>query len=249
MHSATTATPLIRLFLTQEHRCGYFADRLARNIVLDPDNPELGSAYANALAAGFRRSAGHLYRPRCAGCQACIATRLPVACFAPDRSQKRCWQRNADLAIDVEPARFDEELYRLYRRYLEARHPDAVAIQGEPDDLRALFDTPWANSHVLCIRRGEQLLAAAVTDRLTTGLSAVYTFFDPNEQRRSLGVFAVLAQIDWARRENLPYLFLGFWIDGHPKMGYKSRFQPLQMQQDRDWQPQRPALPTDAGVR
>ncbi len=241
MRNESMTAPPIRFFLSREHRCGYFDDRLARNLLFDPDSPRLGDFYDSALSAGFRRSASHLYRPRCPGCQDCIPVRLPVDLLQVDRSQLRCWRRNADLGIDIEPAYFDEELYRLYRRYLDARHPDGAATQGEPDDLRAMLDTPWANTYLLRIRRGRQLLAAAITDRQATGLSAVYTFFDPEQSGRSLGVFAILAQIEWARRENLPFLYLGFWIDRHPKMGYKSRFQPLEMHKDQVWQPQQPA--------
>ncbi|MGD9583073.1 MAG: arginyltransferase [Lysobacterales bacterium] len=226
----------IRFFLTREHRCGYFEDRLARNVLLDPKNPLRGDYYAHALTVGYRRSASNLYSPRCLDCQACVSARLPTERFQADRSQLRCWRQNADLGIDISPAHFDEDLYRLYRRYLEGRHPDSTATQGEAEHLRELLETPWANTQVLRIHRDGQLLAAAITDCQISGLSAVYTFFDPEQSRRSLGVFAILAQIEWARREKLPHLYLGFWIDQHPKMGYKTRFQPLELFHNQYWQ-------------
>ena len=243
MSDQAQSAAVVRCFLSREHRCGYFADRVARTRVLDPESPLLGAIYDQALAAGFRRSGPHLYRPQCPHCQACIPTRLVVDRFRPDRSQQRCKRRNADLQFDITPAGFDDELYRLYRRYLEARHAEGAENQGQPDDLRQLLTTPWTNTFLLRIFREGQLLACAITDRQASSLSAVYTFFDPDQASRGLGVFAILSQIEWARREQLPYLYLGFWIDRHPKMSYKSRFQPLQVFSDQRWQDQVAAPP------
>lgn len=232
---AMTAQPGIRLFQTLEHACGYWPDRHARDVILDPEDPRLPGVYGQALALGFRRSGGHVYRPHCANCQACVPVRIPVASFVPNRSQRRCWQRNADLQITAVPARRNEANFALYRRYLASRH----AGGGMDDPSEAHFDSflhsPWSPTYFLEMREHGRLVAVAVTDRVPGALSAVYTFYAPELSARSLGTYAILQQIAWARNEGCGYLYLGFWLDGHPKMAYKQGFQPLQHRVGDQW--------------
>jgi leucyl-tRNA---protein transferase len=225
----------VRLFKTVEHGCGYYADRTAQNWVIDPVAPDLARVYGAALSQGFRRAGGHVYRPACPGCHACTPTRLPVQRFAPSRTQKRCLRANADLQLSIEPAQFSAEAFALYRRYLQSRHAGGGMDQTDPADFSRFLYADWSNTRFLMIRDREQLLACAVTDVTSLGLSAVYTYYEPDLPRRSLGVFAILSQIQWARREGLPHLYLGYWIDGHPKMHYKTQYQPLEMLRDGRW--------------
>jgi len=225
----------IRVFQTAEHHCGYWPDRIARDLVLDPSDPMLPALYSPALAMGFRRSGHHVYRPNCVGCQACTPVRIPIGRFAPSRSQRRCLARNADLQVSVHPARRSDETFALYRSYVGARHAGGGMDDPSHQDFDAFLACDWSPTSFLEIRLGQELLAVAVTDVLSDSLSAVYTYFSADHAARSLGTFAILAQIEHARREGLEYLYLGFWLDGHPKMNYKQTFRPLQLLVDRDW--------------
>ena len=227
----------VRMFRTGTHACGYWADREARDLVLDPHDPRLPQLYPQALDWGFRRSGDIVYRPSCAGCQACVAVRVPVATFRPDRSQRRCLQRNADVdARIVAPVRTAEHL-ALYRKYLAARHPGGgMDDHGAPEFEQFLIGS-WNEGRFLELReRGShRLLAVAVTDLVDAALSAVYTFYDPDAAARGLGTLAVLKQLEWAARDGRSHLYLGYWIAGHAKMDYKRRFQPLEGFNGRGW--------------
>ena len=227
----------IRLYQTRPHPCGYYAERTARNLVLDPASPYLASAYASAIDHGFRRSGAQVYRPHCETCHACVATRIDVASFAPNRSQRRTLARNADLNLRIAPARCSEEYFELYSRYLAARHGDGPMAESGPEDFLSFLTCDWSRTAFLELRRDEELLAVAVTDLLPQGISAVYTFYSTVEPARSLGTCSILHQIEFARRRNLPFVYLGYWIDGHPKMDYKRRFPAMQVLRDQRWQP------------
>jgi len=220
---------VVRLFQTLPHPCGYYAERSAQNLVIDPASPHLPQTYNTALMRGFRRAGSHVYRPHCGACHACIAARVPVAQFRPDRSQRRCLQRNADLQLRIEPARHTDEYFQLYRHYLHARHCGGGMDDPDPEDFARFLYTAWSPTSFIELRLRERLLGVAITDIATTGLSAVYTFFDPGESGRGLGTYAILRQIELTHERGLPYLYLGYWIDKHPKMDYKARFRPLEL--------------------
>jgi arginyl-tRNA--protein-N-Asp/Glu arginylyltransferase len=226
---------LIRVFQTLEHPCGYYPERSARNLVIDPLARSLPHVYGTALERGFRRSGGHVYRPHCASCRDCIASRVPVRDFVPDRSQRRCLKRNADLQWQVAPPHRTEANFALYRRYLSARHPEGGMDDPGEEDFERFLACAWSPTRFLEARLGDELLAVAVTDVLPQGLSAVYTFYAPQAQARGLGTAAILRQIEWAREQGLPHLYLGYWIDAHPKMDYKARFRPLERLTDGQW--------------
>ena len=227
----------VRMFRTGTHACGYWADREARDLVLDPRDPRLPQLYPMALDWGFRRSGDIVYRPSCAGCQACVAVRVPVATFRPDRSQRRCLKRNADVdARIVAPLRTAEHL-ALYRKYLTTRHRGGgMDDHGAPEFEQFLIGS-WNQGRFLELREhgSHRLLAVAVTDLVDGALSAVYTFYDPDQAERGLGTLAVLKQLEWAARDGRAHLYLGYWIAGHAKMDYKRRFQPLEGFNGRGW--------------
>ena len=226
---------LIRVFQTLEHPCGYYAERSARNLVIDPLARGLPQVYGTALERGFRRSGGHVYRPHCASCRACIASRVPVAEFEPDRSQRRCLKRNEDLEWSVAAPQRTEETFALYRRYLETRHPDGGMDDPGEEDFERFLACEWSPTRFLEARVAGELVAVAVTDVLPQGLSAVYTFYAPEQTQRGLGTCAILHQIAWAREQQLPHVYLGYWIEGHAKMDYKARFHPLERLRDGHW--------------
>lgn len=225
----------MRLFQTLPHACGYFRGRVAQNVVLDPAAPNLRADYARALPLGFRRAGSHVYRPHCDGCRACVPCRIAVDDFHADRGQRRCLRRNADLAITETAPGWTPERQTLYAAYLRQRHPDGGMDPADAADFDNFLVAAWSPTLFLEFRQRDRLLAVAVTDVCETGLSAVYTFFDPAAAARSLGTFAILAQIELARQRGLPFLYLGFWIEGHRKMDYKSRFRPLQVLDALGW--------------
>ncbi|GAB1406991.1 arginyltransferase [Thermomonas brevis] len=227
----------LRIFRTGAHPCGYFAERTANDLVLDPHDPRLAALYPMALDWGFRRSGDILYRPGCQGCRACVAVRVPVALFAPNRSQRRCLARNADVdARIVAPVRTEEQL-ALYRKYLGARHRGGGMDDHGGHEFDQFLVGSWNDGRFLELRQRDshRLLGVAVTDLAGGAMSAVYTFYDPDEAARGLGTLGVLKQLEWARRDGHAHLYLGYWIAGHPKMDYKRRFQPLEGFDGRGW--------------
>lgn len=222
-------------YLTSPYPCSYLPEQQARSQVLVPGVTALGPAYDALIRHGFRRSGDHVYRPRCDSCQACVAVRLPIAEFQPDRSQRRCRQRNADLVRRILEPVFDAEHYALYRRYQAARHGGCDMDIDDSEAYRAFIVASPVRSQLMEWRLAGEVVAVALIDAVEDGLSAVYTFYSPDYPPRSLGTLAVLEQIDLARRLDLTWLYLGFWIAESPKMSYKSRFRPLDGYRDGGW--------------
>lgn len=238
----TAPTLELRLFQSVPHSCGYWPLRTARDLVMDPDDPRLATLYPHALDWGFRRSGNLLYRPHCPDCRACVPVRIDCAAFAPRRKHRRCLARNADLRCAVVPGQRSDEQLALYQRYLGARHRGGGMDSHGAVDYERFLLSDWSRTVFLEIRGPDAtghdaLLAVAVTDVASNGLSAVYTYYDPDCSARGLGTYAILQQIDWARRRGLPHLYLGYWINGHAKMDYKRRFPALEAYDGMQWQP------------
>ena len=226
-------------FSTEPAPCPYLADRLERRLVSAIAGPDPEGLHDQLLRAGFRRSQGYAYRPACTGCQACVPVRIPVARFAFRRPWRRILRHNADLAPSERRAVATEEQYALFRRYLESRHQDSgMAEMSWPEFRTMINDSPIATRMVEWRRVGDRsLIAASLTDRCPSGLSGVYKFFDPDEAARSLGTMIILWHVRRALELGLPYVYLGYWIAGSPKMGYKARFQPLEQLTPAGWTP------------
>lgn len=216
----------IALYLSPEHACGYFKDRQAVSLVADPRADIATPTYSWLCNNGFRRSGDHVYRPHCPGCDSCIPIRIPVETFTPNRSQRRVLKRNQDLQIRITPAQYSDEAYRLYKTYLQSRHKgDGMDADDEQAFIRFLTGDHF-NSRFVEFRLEQRLLAIAVVDFMPDSLSAVYTFFDPQESRRGPGTLAVLWQLAEARRRQLQWVYLGYWIEDSRKMSYKSAYRP-----------------------
>jgi arginine-tRNA-protein transferase len=191
--------------------------------------------YNQLIQHGFRRSGAHCYRPHCKGCHDCIACRIPVKEFIASRSQQRCLKKNRDLDLSVVGAGFSDEYFELYRRYLDSRHLDGSMANPAKDDFKQFLYCDWSDTQFLELRLRDKLLAVAVTDMLSDGVSAVYSFFDPELEKRSLGSFCIMTQINFVKQLGLDYVYLGYWIEKHNKMHYKSNFRPLQLYLDEQW--------------
>lgn len=226
----------LRLYSTPPHDCSYLEDHTAVNAVLDPDISLSNSIYSQLIDHGFRRSGGHLYAPHCPNCSACQASRVPVAEFNANRSQRRCIKSNADLSVKVQEARYSDEYYDLYTRYLDSRHPEGGMSDTTPEKFKDFLIADWCSTRFIEFRKDNRLVSVSVTDLVSQGYSAVYTFFDPEESRRSLGTLAPLWLIRQAARSNLPWVYLGYYIANCSKMNYKSNYKPLHLLKDGQWQ-------------
>ena len=216
-------------FSTELAACPYLPDRRERRLVTMLDGQDPDRLHERLMQAGFRRSQGLAYRPACPGCAACVPVRIPVARFRLTRPWRRIWQRNDDLAAAERRAAATREQFDLFQRYLASRHGDSgMAGMGWPDYRAMIEDGPVDSRLVEWRRPDRSLIAASLTDRTASGLSGVYKFFDPAESRRSLGSLVILWHIRRASELQLPYVYLGYWIAGSPKMAYKARFQPLE---------------------
>jgi len=228
-------TQNIPLYLTSEHDCGYFPDRRATSLVPDPSLTMSRELYSHLIALGYRRSGDFTYRPHCLNCSACRPCRIPVRQFRMRRSQRRCLQKNQDLSTHLATARYSDEYFALYCKYINARHADGNMVNPKPHDFSSFLYSEWSQTFFIEVRHRQRLLAVAVTDPVDDGLSAVYSFFDPDEHARGLGNFCILSQISETRARDLSYLYMGYWIQDCRKMQYKTDYRPLQLYDDMDW--------------
>ena len=228
----------LQLYITTESPCGYYTDRMSTNLVPDPGLTLNMPIYNQLIQHGFRRSGKHCYRPHCQECQACIACRIPVNSFTLNRSQQRCLNSNKNLDLIIADAGFSEEYFDLYGRYLNSRHGDGSMANPAKEDFKQFLYCDWSNTRFLELRLNTQLVAVAVSDIVSNGISAVYSFFDPELKNRSLGTFCILKQIDYAKELELEYVYLGYWIENHHKMHYKNNFKPLQLYLNEQWDEQ-----------
>ena len=244
----TLFRPLQQFFRSGPLPCPYLPGKVERKLFTRLSGPHAAEVNSTLSRAGFRRSHDIVYRPVCPGCDACVPVRIPVADFMPGRTMRRLQKLNADLTVSGTPALATVEQYRLFTAYQQSRHGDSDMARMSLADYSAMIDEGRAETTIYELHgAGRKLLGAILTDRLEDGLSAVYSFFEPGEQRRSLGTYMILALIEQARRENLPYVYLGYWIEESRKMAYKARFTPLEALGREGWaRMDRPVAPTDA---
>jgi leucyl-tRNA---protein transferase len=217
------------MFVTPPRPCPYLPGRIERDMFVELAPPNADRLHLRLAHLGFRRSHNVVYRPDCPGCQSCISVRVLVRQFRRPRGFERIWRRNADLKAEVRPPVATREQFALFQDYQRLRHGDGEMALMDFDDYRAMIENTMVESHVIEFRDGEgRLVATCLADQLADGLSAVYSFFDASQGRRSLGNHMILWLIETARREGLPFVYLGYWIRHSQKMAYKSRFQPLE---------------------
>ncbi|MGB4102312.1 MAG: arginyltransferase [Alphaproteobacteria bacterium] len=235
---------LAQFYLSGPLPCPYLPGQVERKLftritgVTDRD-----AALNSALTrAGFRRSHDIVYRPACPSCQACVPVRVPVAEFTPGRSQRRIMRRNADLYAQIVAAEPDDEQFELFLSYQRARHADSDMARMSYADYRAMIKEGQAVTHLLTLRRrvDDVLCAVMLTDRLSDGFSAIYSFFTPDNPQRSLGTQTIISLIGAAQAENLSYIYMGYWIKAARKMAYKVQFRPVQKLGPHGWEQEKP---------
>jgi leucyl-tRNA---protein transferase len=210
--------------------CPYLPGRTERKVVTEIVGPEAETMHDRLSRAGFRRSHNIAYAPVCPSCQACVPIRIPVNLFQPDRTLRKITRANAELEGYRVPARATAEQYQLFQRYQQARHGDGDMASMSFYDYRAMVEDTPIETFIIEFRDAhDHLVAACLGDRLGDGLSAVYSFFTPGLERRSLGTYAVLWLIERARTLQLPYVYLGYWVQESRKMAYKARFKPSEI--------------------
>ncbi len=225
----------LKVYTTYPHSCSYLEDQEATTLFVDPRTPMSSTLYSQLSVLGFRRSGSHLYRPNCATCKACVPARVPVLDFRPRRAQRRAWRHNQDIHVERVDGITEDRYFQLYCRYIEARHRDGDMYPPSREQYQSFLSAEWGVTHFYQMSLEGRLIGVAVADLLDQALSAIYTFFEPELESRSLGTFAVLWQIEEAQRLGLDHLYLGYWIKQCQKMAYKIQYRPLELYLNGQW--------------
>jgi arginine-tRNA-protein transferase len=224
-------------YVTAPQPCPYLPGRLERKLFTHLTHDKPPGLIDNLLKSGFRRSQNIAYMPYCEGCHACVSVRVLVDSFKPGRSMRRVLERNRNIAAFRIPAVPTSEQYGLFRDYIDSRHSDGGMADMTVLDYAMMIEDSAIDTFLTEYRlRPENalesdpatwpLVGVALSDRLSDGISMVYSFYDPLDPSLSFGTYMILEHIEHARRLGLPYVYLGYWIDGSRKMNYKTRFQP-----------------------
>ncbi len=236
-----TPTRGLRFFLTAPSPCPYLPGKAERKVFAHLPMAGGAGMHDTLTQGGFRRSQSIAYRPACDGCSACMSARVPATDFAPSRSERRVLARNGDAVRHIVEAEATREQFDLLRRYLVSRHSGGGMAEMTWGDYVAMVEDTTVRTHMVEYREPSLddgpgvLIACALADMLSDGLSLVYSFYDPAARRRSPGSFIILDHLAQSKALGLPYLYLGYWVRGSVKMDYKSRYRPLEVLNTNGW--------------
>lgn len=233
-----------QFYVTAPQPCPYLDGRMERKLFTSLQGDRAERLNDSLSKQGFRRSQNVLYRPSCAECSACLSARIRVADFKLTRSQQRSEKRNAGLTREATSPWATEDQYALFRRYLDSRHADGGMADMDIFEFAAMIEETPVRSRVIeysepaiARNRRRNLVGVCLTDVLDDGLSMVYSFYDPDRTAHSLGTYIILDHIRIAREAGLPFVYLGYWVPGSRKMGYKANFSGLEIYKQGRWQP------------
>jgi arginine-tRNA-protein transferase len=227
-----------QFYVTAPQPCPYLEGRMERKLFTALQGEGAQRLNDSLSKQGFRRSQNVLYRPSCADCAACLSARIDVAAFSPSKSQKRTRNRNAQLTRKATSPWATEEQYALFRAYLESRHAEGGMADMDAFEFAAMIEETPIKTRLVEYTDPEtdELVAVSLTDVLDDGVSMVYSFYDPDRPKASLGTYLILDHVEIARAAGLPYVYLGYWVPGSPKMGYKSAFSGLEVYVNGEWE-------------
>ncbi|SDK49766.1 arginyltransferase [Aliiruegeria lutimaris] len=235
-----------QFYVTAPQPCPYLAGRMERKLFTALQGEHAETLNDSLSKQGFRRSQNVLYRPSCADCTACLSARIRVEDFQPSRNQRKTLKRNAALKREATSPWATDEQYALFRRYLDSRHADGGMADMDVFEFAAMIEETPIRSRMVEYREPgleetegpeSDLAAVCLTDVLDDGLSMVYSFYEPTLTRRSLGTHIILDHVEIARSAGLSYVYLGYWVPGSRKMGYKASFDALEIYKAGQWQP------------
>ncbi|MDC0182776.1 arginyltransferase [Nitrosomonadales bacterium] len=226
----------IQFYVTTKYACGYLTGQEAQSIVATPYKNINSENFNNLINKGFRRSGQYVYKPNCKSCSACVPIRLLAQNFTPSKSQKRVRKYLNKLTVKVLPLAFDEEHYELYVQYQNKRHRNTNEDEDDIADYNDFLIKSNVNSKIIEFRLDNELKIVSIIDLVNDGISAVYTFYDCDNNKLSLGTISIIWLLDLCKRENLKFLYLGYWINESQKMKYKTNFKPYELMIEGIWQ-------------
>lgn len=226
----------IQFYKTSSYSCGYIQNREAQSIVATPYNYVNNETYNNLIKKGFRRSGQYVYKPNCNGCSACTPIRICAESFFLSKNQKRVYKKMSSLSFKILPLKFNKDHYDLYVEYQNNRHRLQDGSDTDEDDYNDFLIKSNVNSKIIEFRFEGKLKIVTIVDFFDDGISAVYTFFDTNNKRKSYGTYSIIWLLEHCKNEKLKYLYLGYWIDECSKMKYKTNFMPYELLINNSWQ-------------
>ena len=226
----------LRLYQSTPYSCSYLQNKTAHHYATYPHQELNNDIHSLLINMGFRRSGHGIYKPNCLNCNQCVSLRIPVKKFTPSQSQSRILAKNSDLDIIIVTSPRYEEYFDLYQRYIEHRHDNNESMTNVEDTFSNFFFSSWSETFLMEYRLSSgKLICVAICDPVKQGWSAVYTFFDTDFSKRSLGTYSILKQIELLQFETLDYLYLGYWIQDCTKMNYKTNFTPCEKFINEKW--------------